>query len=179
MWFFNPLAWQVVFYTGAGCAVLGPKLAWLDRWRTAISVAAFLFLCFAGFIVLTWHYNSVAQLLPELAARYIYPIDKTNVEILRFLHFLAIAWFVRLFVPRDAAFLRWPVLLPVRRCGEHSLQVFCIGTFLALSAEVVDAFFEDSAVSQVMVSLAGIAIMCGIAYGAHWFKVESRAAAAA
>src|SRR5689334_4652332 len=31
VWFFNPMAWQVVFYTGAGLAVLGPKLVWLDR----------------------------------------------------------------------------------------------------------------------------------------------------
>ncbi|HZQ01462.1 MAG TPA: OpgC domain-containing protein [Reyranella sp.] len=174
VWFFNPFAWQVVFYTGAAFAVLGPKLAWLDRWRLPISIAALLFLLFAGFIVLTWHYNSMERLLPELAARYIYPIDKTNVDILRFLHFLAIAWFVRMFVPKDAAFLHWPVLQPVRRCGEHSLQVFCLGTFLALSAEIVNTFFEDSVVSQIVVSLTGIAIMCGIAYGAHWFKAEAR-----
>ncbi len=174
VWFFNPFAWQVVFYTGAGCAALGPRLAWLDRWRVPISVAALLFLCFAGFIVLTWHYNSLERLIPEAVARWIYPIDKTNVDILRFLHFLAIAWFVRMFVPRDAAWLRWKVLLPVRRCGEHSLQVFCLGTFLALSAQIVDAFFEDSVVSQIVVSVTGIAIMCGIAYGAHWFKRDSR-----
>jgi hypothetical protein len=174
VWFFNPLAWQVVFYTGAGLAVLGPRLAWLDRWRLPISIAAFAFLCFSGFIVLTWHYNSLARLVPEIVARYIYPIDKTNVDILRFLHFLAIAWFVRLFVPADAAFLKWRVWLPVRRCGEHSLQVFCLGTFLALSAEVIVSHFQDSAVSQIVVSILGIAIMCGIAYGAHWFKTDSR-----
>ncbi len=174
VWFFNPFAWQVLFYTGAGLAVLGPKLAWLDRWRNWISGAALLFLCFSGFIVASWHYNSLAGLIPETVGRYIYPIDKTNVDILRYLHFLSVAWFVRMFVPSDAGFLRWTVLRPVRRCGEHSLQVFCLGTFLALSAQVVDSYFEDSVVSQIIVSVTGIAIMCGIAYGAHWFKRDSR-----
>ncbi len=35
VWYFNPMAWQVVFYGGAACAVLGPQLAWLDRFRLA------------------------------------------------------------------------------------------------------------------------------------------------
>jgi hypothetical protein len=174
VWFFNPLAWQVVFYTGAALAVLGPTLAKLDRWRWQISALALLYLCFSGFIVLTWHYNSLERLVPEALAHYIYPIDKTNVDILRYLHFLAMAWIVRLLVRPDAAFLRWAVLRPVRRCGEHSLQVFCVGTFLALSAQVVDSHFEDSVVAQVVVSVTGLAIMCGVAYGAHWFKRDSR-----
>ncbi len=177
VWFFNPLAWQVVFYTGAVLAVIGPQIAELDRWRWQISVLAGLYLCFSGFIVLTWHYNSLERLIPDAVARYIYPIDKTNVDILRYVHFMAIAWFVRLLVPPDAAFLRWPIWLPVRRCGEHSLQVFCIGTFLALSAQIVDAYFEDSVVSQIVVSFTGIAIMCGIAYGARWFRRDQRAGA--
>jgi len=101
------------------------------------------------------------------------------VDILRLVHFVAIAWFVRLLVPKDAPFLKWRIFEPVRRCGEHSLQVFCVGTFLALSAQVVDSFFEDSVVAQVIVSIAGIAVMCGIAYGARWFRQEARPGALA
>lgn len=174
VWNFNPFAWQVVFYTGASMAVLGPRLARLDRWRRPISVLAALFIVFSGMVVMTWNFNSLGWLVPDAIGRVIYPIDKVHEDILRFLHFLAIAWFVRLAVPRDATFLRWSVLRPVRRCGEHSLQVFCIGTFLALSAQIVDSYFEDSVVSQIVVSVTGIAIMCGIAYGAHWFKRDSR-----
>ena len=175
VWFFNPLAWQLVFHIGAALAVLGPRIAWLDRWKRAISMAAAGFLCFSGFIILSWHFNSVQRLIPEWVARQIYPIDKTNVDVLRVLHFLAIAWFVRLFVPADASFVRWPVFRPLRRCGEHSLQVFCVGTFLSLSAQIIVAQFEDSIPSQIAVSLAGIAIMCAVAYGATWFKESSKA----
>ena len=31
VWFFNPMAWQVVFYSGAVLAVVAPRLAGLDR----------------------------------------------------------------------------------------------------------------------------------------------------
>jgi hypothetical protein len=173
VWYFNPLAWQLVFHTGAAMAVLGPQLAWIDRWRWQISALALVYLCFAGFIALSWHYNSLERLVPDWLARQIYPIDKTNVDMLRFVHFLAVAWFVRLAVPPGAPFLKWRILEPLRRCGEHSLQIFCLGTFLALSAQIVDAQFEGSILSQVIVSFAGIAIMSAAAYGASWYKGEA------
>ncbi len=173
VWFFNPMAWQVVFYTGAVMAVMAPRLVWMDRWRWPVSVLAFVYLLFAAFIALSWHYNSLERLIPEIVARQIYPIDKTNVDILRFLHFLAIAWFVRLAIPTDASYLRWRLFEPLRRCGEHSLQIFCVGTFLALSAEIVEAHFDGSILSQVVVSISGIVIMTAFAYAATWFKVET------
>src|SRR5215510_2249451 len=170
VWFFNPLAWQVVFYVGAACAVLGPEIAWLDRFRLPLSILAALFLVFAAVIALSWHYNPLERLIPAWVARIIYPIDKTNVDILRFLHFLALAWLVRLAVSPDAGFLKWPVLRPLRRCGEQSLLIFCLGTFLALSGQVIVDHFEESLLAQIVVSGAGILIMCGAAYAASWFK---------
>ena len=135
----------------------GPQLAWLDRFRWPLSRLAVLYLLFAAFIALSWHYNPLQELTPAWVARQIYPIDKTNIDILRFMHFLALAWLVRLLVPADAAFLRWPVFHPLRRCGEQSLLIFCIGTFLALSAQIVVSYFEESLLSQIVVSVAGIA----------------------
>jgi hypothetical protein len=170
VWYFNPLAWQVVFYVGTACAVLGSKLAWLDRFRWPLSVLAVLYLLFAAFIALSWHYNPLQEMTPAWVARQIYPIDKTNIDILRFLHFLAVAWLVRVLVPASAAFLRWPVFQPLRRCGEQSLLIFCIGTFLALSAQIVVSYFEESLLSQIVVSVAGILVMCAAAYVATWFK---------
>ena len=170
VWYFNPLAWQVVFYVGTACAVLGPDLARLDRFRWPLSVLAVLYLLFAAFIALSWHYNPLQEMTPAWLARQIYPIDKTNIDILRFLHFLAMAWLVRVLVPADTALLRWPVFHPLRRCGEQSLLIFCIGTFLALSAQIVVSYFEESLLSQIVVSVAGILVMCAAAYVATWFK---------
>jgi hypothetical protein len=170
VWFFNPMAWQVVFYVGAALAVMGPQLAWLDRFRRPLTVLAVLYLLFSFFIALSWHYNSVERLIPDWLSRQIYPIDKTNIDMLRFVHFLAIAWLVRLVVPANAPFLRWRIFEPLRRCGEHSLQIFCLGVFLALSAQVVVGHYEDSIVSQIAVSIVGLVIMSAAAYAAAWYK---------
>jgi hypothetical protein len=78
------------------CAVFGTGLSWLDRFRRrTLTNLAIAFLLFAAFIALSWHYNPLERLVPTWVARVIYPIDKTNIDILRFLHFLAVAWLVR------------------------------------------------------------------------------------
>ncbi|HQS15353.1 OpgC domain-containing protein [Reyranella sp.] len=176
VWYFNPMAWQVVFHVGAACAVFGPGLSRLDRFRAPLTILAIAFILFAAFIALSWHYNPLERLVPTWVARIIYPIDKTNIDILRFLHFLAIAWLVRIAVPIDAPGLKWHIWEPLRRCGEASLLIFCIGTFLALSGQVIVSHYEDSILSQIVVSILGIAIMCGAAYIAAWFKRGDRRA---
>jgi hypothetical protein len=170
VWFFNPMAWQVVFHVGAACAVLAPRLVWLDRWRVPIGALAVLYLLFAAFIALSWQFNALGRMVPDWLGRLIYPIDKTNIDVLRIVHFLALAWIVRLVVPLDAAFLKWRIVAPLRRCGEHSLLIFCLGTFLALSAQVIVSQFEGSLLSQVVVSVVGIVVMSLAAYVAAWFK---------
>ncbi|TMJ29558.1 MAG: OpgC domain-containing protein [Alphaproteobacteria bacterium] len=174
VWFFNPMAWQVVFYSGAVLAVVAPRLALLDRWSRTVTALAAFYLLFAAFIALSWHYNSLERLIPDWFARQIYPIDKTNLDILRFVHFLALAWMVRLAVRPNARFLKWHIFQPIRRCGEHSLQIFCLGTFLAVTAHIIVARYEESIVSQLLVSLAGLVIMSLFAYTASWFKAQSK-----
>jgi len=151
------------------------QLVWVDRWRWALTTLAVVYLAFAAFIALSWQYNSLERLIPDWLARPIYPIDKTKLDVLRFVHFLALAWLVRLLVRPNAQFLKWRVLEPIRRCGEHSLQIFCLGTFLAVTAQIIVARFEDSIVSQIAVSLVGITLMSLAAYVASWFKAGSPA----
>ena len=64
----------------------------------------------------------------------IYPIDKTDLDMLRFTHFLALAAFATLFIspkwkPLTSKWLRLVIL-----CGQHSLPIFCIGVLLSFSA---------------------------------------------
>jgi len=74
----------------------------------------------------------------------------------------------------NARFLKWHIFQPIRRCGEHSLQIFCLGTFLAVTAQIIVARYEESIVSQLLVSLAGLVIMSLFAYTASWFKAQSK-----
>jgi hypothetical protein len=70
----------------------------------------------------------------------------------------------------DAAFLRWTVTW----CGasEHSLLVFCIGTFLSFSARAPPLADPGGA---GRVSIAGIGPLIAVAYIAGWYKRQQSA----
>src|ERR1700681_3395328 len=64
-WFFNPLAWQLLFVFGAWCAVGGAKrLAPLAR-SPATLVIAVLYLVFAFGVTLTWYFPRLGFLIPH------------------------------------------------------------------------------------------------------------------
>jgi len=174
VWFFNPFAWQLVFYLGASFASagrMGERLAAFRRWLLPPAIA---YLVFGFLIVMSWQFKFLAQLVPDWLGRQIYPIDKTNVDVLRVLHILALAYVVQLLIPIGAAWLRWRLVEPVRRCGEHSLQVFCLGTFLSFTAHLVTEYYGQAVWSQILVSVLGILIMVAFAYMAHWYRKSEK-----
>lgn len=170
VWFFNPFAWQLVFYLGASFAAagrMGERLAAFRRWLMPL---ALVYLAFSFLIVMSWQFKPLEQLIPHWLGRQIYPIDKTNVDVLRVLHILALAYIVQASIPTGARWLRWRLVEPLRRCGEHSLQVFCLGTFLSFTAHLATEHYGNAIWSQIVVSVAGILIMMAFAYTAHWYR---------
>src|SRR5258708_5228360 len=110
-WFFNPLAWQLLFVFGAWCAMGGAQ-----RMSPLLSSNVTMWICFvylfASFCVaLTW---SVPQLgrLPRIVEQWMYPIDKPDLYVLPFAHFLALAAITVRFLPRDWPGLKSPWLRP-------------------------------------------------------------------
>jgi hypothetical protein len=169
-WYFDPFTWQLLFYIGAALAVDGRIGERLRPHAKVLVPAAIAYLVFALLVALSWEFNALAFLVPDWLGRIIYPIDKTTLDPLRLAHFLALAYLVQLAVPRDARFLRWRVAEPVRRCGEHSLLVFCIGTFLSFTAHVVLSELGSTRFTQLAVSAAGIALLIAVANVAGWYK---------
>src|SRR5262245_37937411 len=90
-WAFNPFAWQLLFVFGAWCALGGAER--LSRvLRSPITLGlAIAYLVFAFAIVMTWYFPPLGQFVPRLLSELMYPIDKTNLDVLRFIHFLALA----------------------------------------------------------------------------------------
>ena len=122
---------------GAWCALGGAeRLPRLLRSRVTLGVAI-AYLVFAFFITLTWYFPRLAPLVPKWLADHIYPIDKTNLDVLRFAHFLALAAVTVYFIPRDWPPLTLGLLRPAILCGQHSLEIFCLGVFLAFAAHFV------------------------------------------
>ncbi|SDO42127.1 OpgC domain-containing protein [Afipia sp. GAS231] len=168
-WFFNPLAWQLLFVFGAWCAMGGAQ-----RMSRLLSSPVTMWICFvylfAAFCVaLTW---SVPQLgrLPRIVEQWMYPIDKTDLDVLRFAHFLALAAITVRFLPRDWPGLKSPWLRPLILCGQHSLEIFCLGVFLAFAGHFVLAEVSGGAAMHLLVSISGILIMWGMAWVISWYK---------
>jgi hypothetical protein len=93
----------------------------------------------------------------------IYPIDKTDLDMLRFTHFLAFAVIISRYLNRDWKGLRSIWLRPLVLCGQHSLPLFCIGVFLSSGAHWVLVQYSNSVVEQLLVSFGGFAIMTAVA----------------
>ena len=122
VWFFNPFAWQLLFVFGAWCALGGAKRLAPVLQSRAILAIAIAYLAFAFVITLTWYIEPLGRLVPNWLSEWMYPIDKTNLDVLRFAHFLALAAVTVRFVPRDWPGLKSPILQPAIRCGQHSLE---------------------------------------------------------
>jgi len=169
VWFFNPLAWQLLFVFGAWCALGGAQ-----RMSRILSSPITMWVCFAYLFVafciaLTW---SIPQLgrLPRIVEQWMYPVDKTNLDVLRFAHFLALAAVTVRFLSRDWPGLKSPWLRPLILCGQHSLEIFCLGVFLAFAGHFVLAEVSGSAAMHLLVSVSGILIMWGMASVISWYK---------
>jgi hypothetical protein len=176
-WVFNPFAWQLLFVFGAWCALGGAKqLDFIIKSRVTV-VLAILYLLFAGAIALTWYIPGLDRLVPRFLEEWMYPIDKTNLDVLRFVHFLALALLTVHLVPQHWRGLSSPLLRPVVLCGQHSLEIFCLGVFLSFAAHFLMVEINEGIGMQVAASLSGIVIMVATAALISWYKrIEGRGA---
>jgi hypothetical protein len=174
-WFFNPLAWQLLFVFGAWCALGGgERIAPVARSRPVFWLAV-AYLVFAFAITMTWYVPHVGNYVPHWLTDWMYPIDKTNLDVLRFAHFVALAIVTLRYVPRNAPFLASPLMRPAILCGQHSLEIFCLGVFLAFAGHFAMVELSDGIGMQVLVSAIGIVAMVGVAALITWYKnVETR-----
>jgi hypothetical protein len=162
VWFFNPLAWQLLMVLGAWCVVEGEKFRpWLTS-RTALLLAV-LYLVFSLIIALSWSIRPIEPLIPQTLTKLLLPLDKSNLSPLRLLHFLALAIVAVRFVPHDWRGLSTPAMRCARCCGENSLPIYCLGVLLALVSQLTLLDISDRLAMQIAVSLGGILLMISIA----------------
>jgi hypothetical protein len=163
-WYFNPFAWQLMFVFAAWCGSGGAAKLWpIIQSRLALIVAV-VWIAFAFLIVMTWHVPFLDAMMPKWLIKVIYPIDKTDLDMLRFTHFLALAVIVSRYVRRDWAALTSQWLRPLILCGQHSLPIFCFSVFLSFAAHWVLMQYTRGVWEQLAVSAGGIMIMVAIAW---------------
>ena len=194
-WFFNPFGWQLLFFTG---------FAFMRGWLPKPPVNKGLIWAAAAFLVLSapigsWKvYSWVNALAPGLGADLLVVWDgikalnentgfdlrdKTDFAILRYVHFLSLAylaWVVageggdRLRAVGEGAAARvWSVLLTVTlKVGQQSLAVFVTSMAVArLFGFVLDQIGRNFG-TFALINLGGFCLLIAVAYIAAWFKSQ-------
>ena len=176
VWYFNPLAWQLLFVLGAWLALGGANtLHFLVRSRAAL-LFGLAYLLFAAVMTLSGLIPQLQEVLPRGLFEAFNPNDKTNLAPYRFLH-LAI-WIIlgaRL-IPIDAPGLQAAIWKPLIKCGQQSLEVFAVGIYLAFIGYFILKATSNGIVAQLLVGIAGIAIMTAVAYYRSWSKRAEKSA---
>ena len=172
-WAFNPLAWQLLVVLGAWWMIEDKKVRpWVTS-RTAL-VLAVLYLLFSLVIALSWRIKPLEALIPEALANLLYPLDKSNLDPLRLLHFLAIAVLAAWFVPRNWPWLTTPVMRGAIRCGQNSLPIYCLGVLLAFASHTTLLHISDGLAMQIALSLGGIVAMIATATLLNLISIKPR-----
>ena len=180
-WFFNPFGWQLVFFTGF--ALMAGWIPAPPRHRLLVIAAALIVL-----VIIPLAYYRITRQLPEVRAwrkEYNILIAKTDFGILRYVHFLALAYLCwiavgeagrRILPPQTGGALAevWRrVLAVIMKVGQQSLAVFITSMFTArLLGVALDTLGRKSLANQLLVNLIGFAILIGVAYGVGWFKSQ-------
>lgn len=158
-WFFNPFAWQAIFYTGFAFG-----MGWL---RAPVLRRGGLFWLCVGFLVLSVPLNfwAFTETVPQLAALHDWLVPaggKTNLVAPLYLHFLASAYVALVLVePMRGQLHR---LRPVVLVGQQALSTFMAGIVLAWMGGMVLDAVGRSLLSTATVNLAGFAGLIGVAW---------------
>ena len=173
-WYFNPLAWQLLFMIGAILAYAPPKM---PRPQWPIDLLAVLVLL-SGIIVI-WVIDihpPILALMPAPVIRFIITEDKTGLHPFRLLSILSLAWLTVRLVPFDAAWVRTRLAAPLVLIGQNSLYVFCSGIFFGFFARLgLEA--DESVAMQVAVNVLCALAMLAVGGLAAWYRSKGRAPA--
>jgi len=179
-WFFNPFGWQLVFFTG---------FALMAGWLPKPPVHKALIWASIGFVVLTSPLSSprVVDILREVwpaAAQWsmdVYPSladyrTKTEFGILRYLHFLSLAYLAWVAVGEGGRRLisnnvLWAgIVTVISKVGQQSLAVFLFSMFWARVMGFLWDQTERTVATVWAGNLFGFALLIVVAYSVAWFK---------
>ncbi|WP_439400082.1 OpgC domain-containing protein (plasmid) [Bradyrhizobium sp. PMVTL-01] len=110
-------------------------------------------------VAMSWISPALELAVPQFPKGLLYLINKPDLDPLRLLHFLALSICITNLVPAHWAAPRSSALLGAVRCGEISLEIYCVGVLLSLAAYTVLRTVSDGVLAQVIVSGTGIALL--------------------
>jgi hypothetical protein len=172
-WFFNPFAWQLVFFTGFAFMA-----GWLPRPPVNRMLAAGTIAIVLLTIPFAWHV-AIAELDFVKAWRSSWRIlfDKTDFGILRYVHFLALAYLAWVAAgPTGERLTSTPIMRGITtiftRVGRQSLAVFAASIVLARVLGAALFALGGTAGAALLINLVGFATIYAVARLTEFAKSE-------
>jgi hypothetical protein len=164
-WFFNPLAWQVIFMVGVTAPyVLKVK----DYWRGWDWLAAL----FSLFSLFESHARHLESHVPAALLIH-FDVDKPAVHPFRLLAIVSLGWLAWRYIPATADWLRSRWAEPLVLLGQHSLGVFSSSVLFAVLGEAI-LFTHPGWISQILVQGLGSLALVAVAAVSAWNSNKSR-----
>ncbi len=174
-WFFNPFAWQFLFYLGVffGRRQENPRPL-LPR-HPVLTGLAVLILALSALVTLGWQFPVLKSLTPHRFDPLLYPISKTDLAPVRLVHFCALAYLIAVWSDRRPFFAEGPLAREIILCGQHSLWIFGTGVLLSYIAELFLTQHPGGILLPLLVGAAGILCLFALARVPDWIRsIRSR-----
>ena len=169
-WFFNPLAWQLLF-------VIGFTFGAIARSGVKIPFSAVLYWLAAAYLVasliIAVGYHYAVPAVPGVPS-FLVALDKTNLSLPRLLHVLALVYVVvhTPVVGRALAGLRPDNVLVA--LGRNALPVFCAGSLLSMVGLLLREGHGEHALLDLAIVGTGFVLLVALARALDWSRRQAR-----
>jgi hypothetical protein len=170
VWFFNPLAWQLLFFTGFAFGI-----GWLKppAFDNRILVRLCLMIVIVSVPLTFWGFHQLFPVLGEVHDWLLPDSSPTQFSVLRLIHFLSLAYLAVGLINRwQSQIARAAVLKPIVKVGQQTFAVFLVSVPLAWSMGMMLDVVGREPLALILVNLGGIATALAVAAVTGWFKSQ-------
>ncbi|MGC8526307.1 OpgC domain-containing protein, partial [Acidiphilium sp.] len=134
-------------------------------------VAVVLLLIGFAILLTTWIEPSLAKHIPPMLKPFVSNIDKTGLHPYRLASILSLAWLASRHVRAEGRFLSSRLARVFVLIGQYGLPTYCASILLSYAGRIV-MDTDDGWAMQIVVNLAGLAALLGVAAIAAWYRVK-------
>jgi hypothetical protein len=165
VWFFNPFAWQMVFFTGFAFGMKWLPMPRLERGTLFWFCVAFLVVSVP---VNFWAFTDQFAALSNLHDVFVPEMGKTNLVAPLYLHFMASAYVALVLV--DPIRDRLAAMRPIILIGQQALATFMASIVLSWTCGILLDQVGRNGFTLAIANLSGFAMLLGIAVLARAYK---------
>ncbi len=172
-WFFNPFGWQLLFFTGFALMAGWLRPPPVNRWLIALAICVVVLS-----VPFAWHkIIGASEFVRDWRRDWSFLFNKTDFGILRYAHFLALAYLAWIAAGAGGARLKHDgisgaVIAIVSQVGQQSMAVFATSMVLA---RVLGAFLSlagGGALAALIVNVAGMGLIIAVARLTAYVKAK-------